>query len=759
MIQPPDLDISAENKAVLAELMDAHGYGGLKKTQAFAFENNILDPGNDLLVAETGNGKTLTAEGVVKKHLDQGDRVAYLVPSVQLVWAKKESLQEWAGDDYSIYSGRGKYRTADVAVGTFDSFYQAILQGAEGARSLDAIVLDDFHELYSSFRGAAIECAISAALYEDIEIYGISATLGNPDELGRWMNSDVHISPEKRQIPIKEYAVDASTSSTKQKIVDVIEENPEKGPYLVFCFAKSWTESRAKGLAEADLFDGPTDRNLRKELSDRVEGMLTETHREILEMLRAGVAYIHADLPGNIKQYILELYEEGELQALTTTTSLAYGFDSPVQTVIVADIKRRGNYVGVYEYVQWAGRAARPRFDYPCGHCFVLTDDPEETSERFFEPTRELEDVKSHIDEEEQFRWLVLELIANGWSSTYELEQFLQHSLFYEQMQEASSSHWGQDQKPKEERLQERLKETTQWLDDEGFVNKSDTWDAFDTTALGRGAVEFKFNSFVRADLISIKSFYNWSEQTDHEDITQLDYLHRVIANFEVELAVSTIEGPLGPVIRNHGYDLDKPGITAGVIRWYWMRNYSTEQIEEESGVDPTYLPGLARKLSDTVKATKYVVKAAPNAQLPEWHDSLVYRTDKGVREDAVPVVSEVNSMGRARIRFLRAYLEQMARQTLDIDRDNSLWTLLCAFREHCGSDDKFEDVLKDQVAMVGPVTARNLSSFIDENNLSDTEIATEEEHALTVNTGRQSAATNTSFSAEATRPTSLKDF
>lgn len=758
MTQPPDLDISPENKAILAELMDAHGFDSLKKTQAFAFENGILDDGNDLLIAETGNGKTLTAEGVVRKHLNQSGRVAYLVPSTQLVWAKKDSLQEWAGDQYSVYSGRNKYRTADIAVGTFESFYQAILRGAEGARDLDAVILDDFHELYSSFRGSSIELAISAALYEDINLYGISATLGNPEELGRWMDAEPHISPEDRQVPIKEHAIDASTNSTKQKVIDVVKDNPEKGPFLVFCFAKSWTESRAQALADADLFEGPSSRNLRKELSDRVDGMLTETHREILEMLRSGVGYVHADLPGSVKQYILELYEEGDLQALTTTTSLAYGFDSPVQSVIIADIKRRGEWVGVFEYVQWAGRAARPRFDYDCGYCFTLTDQPEDAKERFFEPHRELEDVQTHIDDEGAFRWMVLELIANGWSSTHELKEFIEHTLYYEQMKDGESA-WGQSPRPKKERLEERLEEATSWLEEEGFISESDTWDAFNTTALGKGAVAFKFNSFVNASLISIKSFYNWIEETNHSDIRQLDYLHRVIDNFDVALAVSTVEGPLESVIRNHGYDLDEPGITAGVIRWYWMRNYSTEQIEEEAGIDPTYLPGLASKLSDTLRATKHIVEAAPNAQLHDWHESLVYRTDKGVCEDAVPVVSEVNAMGRARVRFLRKYLKQMARQTLDISSDTDLWPLLSAFREHCGNNDKFEDVLKEQVAMVGKVTAKNISSFLEDTEVSETDFATAEEDALAVDASSRSTASSSATSPESTRRTSLSDF
>lgn len=757
MIKPPELDIPAEDKAIIAELMDAHGYDGLKKTQAFAFENGILEDGNNLLVAETGNGKTLTAEAVTKKHLQNGNRVAYLVPSKQLVWDKKETIEEWAGDDYAVYSGRRKYQSADVAVGTFESFYQAILRGAEGARSLDAVVLDDFHELYSGFRGVSIELSISAALYEGIDIYGISATLGNPEELGEWMDADVLVSPEDRQTPIKEFAVDASTSSTKQAVIDVVEDNPDKAPYLVFCFAKSWTESRAKALAEEGLFEGPSDRNLRKELSDRVDGVLTERHREILQMLKAGVAYIHADLPGNIKRYILDLYEEGELQAITTTTSLAYGFDSPVQTVIVADIKRRGEYVGVYEYVQWAGRAARPRFDYPCGYCYTLTDSPDETAERFFSPDRELEAVQTHVDDEEQFRWLVLELIASGWESTHQIEEFIHHTLYWEQMTEESP--WGQTPKPKDERLEERLQETTNWLEDEGFVNENDTWSSYATTALGRGAVNFHFNSFVDANLISIKSFYNWVEETDADEMRQLDYLHRVITNFELALSVDTIDGPLEPTIRDHGYETNKQGITTGLIRWYWMRNYSQERIEEESGVDPTYIPGLASKLSNTIRATEHVVEAAPNARLPDWHDSLTYRVDKGVREDAVPIVSEVDAMGRSRIRFLRSYLEQMARQTLDISDDNDLWTLLSEFYDHAGTDDKFETIIKEQVTMVGKVTAKNLGTFVRENELSPTEQSTAEEEALCVSTNNESAARNTEFAPESTRPTSLTDF
>jgi len=743
MTTPAELDIPAKERATIAELMQAHGYTSLKKTQAYAFNQGILEDGNDLLVAETGNGKTLTAEAIAYKHLKKDNRVAYLVPSNQLVWSKKETIQKWAGDDYSVYSGQNKYRNADIAVGTFESFYQAILEGREGVNSIDAIILDDFHELYSDFRGNAIELAISAALYGDnddnddakgggnAELYGISATLGNPDEIGDWMNADVHISPEDRQTPIKETAIDSSSNSTKQHVVDTIEENPDKSPYLVFCFAKSWTESRAEALAEADILEGPSkDRDIRAELTDRIDGVLTESHKEIIEMIKSGVAYIHADLSGKIKRYVLDLYENGEIEAITTTTSLAYGFDSPVQSVIIADITRMGEYVGVYEYVQWAGRAARPRFNYDTGYCYTLTNDTEETADRYFSPDRELEDVKTHIDNDEQFRWLVLELVANGWDTTEDIEKFIHETLYWEQM--TTENPWGRGPETKQEKLESRLDDTTEWLDKEGFISERSTEQGFTTTSLGRGAVDFHYGSFVNAELGSIKSFYNWIEDSDHNDIRQLDYIYRVVTNFDLTLRTSGVDGRLESAIKSCGYDDNEAGITTGLIRWYWMGNYSMEQIEDETEIDATYLPGLAQKVSNTIRATKYVVEAAPNARTHEWTDDLVFRVDKGIQEDAIPIVADIDALGRVRIRFLRTYLEKMARQTLEVDADNDLWTLLTDFYNHTGSEEKFVDVLIDQTPMIGKITGKNLAALIKEGEIEITNKSTSEENALT---------------------------
>jgi len=83
-------------------------------------------------------------------------------------------------------------------------------------------------------------------MYEGIEVFAMSATVGNPEELASWMDADCTVSPEGRQIEIEERAIDVAGREKKEAIVDVLRREEDKAPFLVFNYAKPWTESRAK---------------------------------------------------------------------------------------------------------------------------------------------------------------------------------------------------------------------------------------------------------------------------------------------------------------------------------------------------------------------------------------------------------------------------------------------------------------------------------------------------------------------------------
>ena len=191
----------------IIELMEAHGYDGLYQTQQQAFEKE-LETGSHLLVAQTGNGKTLCAEYRIKRTLADNARVAYLVPSRSLKTEKEEELNTWCEGDVRVTGKHNDaYEHGDVVIATFEGFYQALLLHPAKVRDIDTVVLDDFHLLYDAYRGFNLEKVITLLMHNSIDIFAMSATIGKPEKIAAWLQyQDVTltVSEEDRQVPIEE---------------------------------------------------------------------------------------------------------------------------------------------------------------------------------------------------------------------------------------------------------------------------------------------------------------------------------------------------------------------------------------------------------------------------------------------------------------------------------------------------------------------------------------------------------------------------
>jgi replicative superfamily II helicase len=276
---PVPTNISSSDQELIKELLDQKPaeFTDLTVTQSEAFEDGVLEEGNHLLIAETGNGKTFVAEAVTKKALRQGNNVAYLVPSVALVGEKHATVSAWTPESATVNKGYG-YQDAEVVVATFESFFEAVIRGY--ADRFDTVVLDDFHEIYSGHRGPNIEKGISAALDRDMEILGISATVGNPHTIARWLEADLTISSEERAVPISEEPVEKTQEDYADQISRIIRNNREKGPFLVFNDTTSNAAARAKGLADEHSFDTGDSVNFHEQVDEAVKTELTDTHEE-----------------------------------------------------------------------------------------------------------------------------------------------------------------------------------------------------------------------------------------------------------------------------------------------------------------------------------------------------------------------------------------------------------------------------------------------------------------------------------------------
>ena len=667
----PD-NIPEADQELITELLEQKPpeFTDLTVTQYEAFEDRVLNDGNHLLIAETGNGKTFVAEAVIKKALQRGDVVAYLVPSVTLVGEKHTTISAWAPDSVTVSSG-GNYPEATVIVATFESFFEAIIRGY--ADRFDTVVLDDFHEIYSSHRGPNIEKAISAALDQDMELLGISATVGNPHTIARWLEADLTISSEERAVPILEEPVEKTNEDYDRQIARIIRSHSDKGPFLVFNDTTSNAEARARGVADRASFDPAADIDFRGEVEDALSTELTDKHQKLIRLLRNGVAYHHAQMADGLKDLIEQYTERGIVKCVFCTTTLSYGFDSPVQSVIVANLKRWDGFrqfIGIYEYVQWIGRAGRDAENYDEAYAFPMYDDPE-ASDRFQFDTpveeKDLEDVESHLSGQQALRWLVLELITYGWETDEEVLDFVHSTLFWSETVEQVPQHVRDDFSIQPgQNVADEVESTLTWLTAHGLVNQpvgqpQGETTRYSATELGEALVEYEHSNWFDDSVQSILELADWLDDQGG-DLTPERLVERLADEYYHcdEGFWSEGEGPLNEKLELH--NLAGPeGTTAGIICWLWCAGISITDIEDLLGADDlSGLASTAANLSTAVESVTLLYEPFNMPDEPEWLEMFAKQIDAGVPGPDMYLVRNVHGFARVLYNNLKDQLNSM---------------------------------------------------------------------------------------------------
>lgn len=718
--------IPQEDQELISDLLDAKPpkFTDLTKTQYESFDQGALDDENHLLVAETGNGKTFVAEAITKKALENNKNVAYLVPSVALVNDKFETIQSWAPNRKEIRKRSG-YTEANVIVATFESYFEAVIRGYAGR--FDCVILDDFHEIYSSHRGATIEKGISSALNSsDRKVFALSATLGNPDTLARWMDAKLTISTENRAVPIIETPIEKTDQTYAEQISDIIADNPEKGPFLAFCDTTRNAEARAKGIARTTSFDVPSDINFKQLVQNNISTDLTDKHKKLITLLRNGIAYHHGQMETELKNEIERLAEQGIVKCVTCTTSLSYGFDSPVLSVIVADLKRwdgTRKFIGVFEYVQMIGRAGRDSKRYDEAYAFPLYDDNEQAQERFQFETKveekEIEDVESHLKGSTNLRWLLLELINYGWETEAELFEFIQSTLFYsETVQQAPDHIKNNPNITPSDHIHDSVTTELEWLCEQELIEETYSPQGenktYRATELGNGFVEFEHSNWFPNTIQGLLDLTWWLEQ-EHEErsLTPERLINKLAGKYYHCEASAKIDHPnISPQMEEHGL-YDKPGTTAALICWFWTSGVSVPKMEDLLDLnDLSKLPSTANNLSTALSSLTHLYSPFDMPREPEWIEKLADQVETGISGPDLVLVSNVNHFGRILYNNLTEQINKTgAGSEWDPGEGNYLLPRLKALLNNAGEDITL-DVLTD-TPKIGPKIGENVLNAI----------------------------------------------
>ncbi|USZ68210.1 DEAD/DEAH box helicase [Halorussus salilacus] len=266
-----------------------------------------------LVVAPTGTGKTETAmlpvfDAIARARDEDGPRFGisalYVTPLRALNRDMRERLEWWGetldldvdvrhGDTTDYRRGKQADDPPDVLVTTPETL-QAMLTGSKLRKALSDVhhvVVDEVHELASAKRGAQLTVGLErlGELAGEFQRIGLSATVGDPEEVGRFLTGDrgceiVEVDAgSKVEFEVREPEVteadeqlagelmtDPEYASHVRAILDVVEDHDST---LIFVNTRQTAEalgSRFKALdADVGVHHGSLSKEARIDVEDR----------------------------------------------------------------------------------------------------------------------------------------------------------------------------------------------------------------------------------------------------------------------------------------------------------------------------------------------------------------------------------------------------------------------------------------------------------------------------------------------------------
>jgi len=353
----------------IRRLVEERGFISPTDPQAMGIEP-ILSGKNVLIIAPTGTGKTEAAILPILSKMPSG-MLLYITPLRALNrdlmeriswWANKLDLRVSVRHGDTPKSEREAQRIAppDILVTTPETL-QIMLMGRklrEILSSVKYVVVDEVHELASSKRGAQLSLALERLrdLTGGFQIVGLSATVGNPDEVARFL------------VGSAEECVIVDVSSKKSMSIEVVYPEPSDSD---------------RRIAERIYLDPDVVARMSYilKLMDSAKSMLifvnTRPMSEILgnrfKLLnsRIPVEVHHGSLSAEERRKTEEWLKSGRIKAVICTSSLELGIDvGTVEVVVQYNSPRQ-----VSKLIQRVGRSGHKFYEVSRGFVLVINSD------------------------------------------------------------------------------------------------------------------------------------------------------------------------------------------------------------------------------------------------------------------------------------------------------------------------------------------------------------------------------------------------
>ena len=181
-------------------LLEKKGFETLRPSQAKSIDAGLFEDKNLLVCTPTASGKTLVAEfAFLNAVLHDKGKAAYIVPLRALASEKfKQFKKDYPFLKIGLSSGDldstdTHLTNSDVIITTSEKFDSLLRHKAPFIQRLKTVVIDEIHLLNDASRGPTLEIIITLLKKElkNVQIVGLSATIGNPKELSSWLDAEL----------------------------------------------------------------------------------------------------------------------------------------------------------------------------------------------------------------------------------------------------------------------------------------------------------------------------------------------------------------------------------------------------------------------------------------------------------------------------------------------------------------------------------------------------------------------------------------
>ena len=358
--------------------------------------------------AATGTGKTLIADYIINKFIDEGKRVIYTAPIKALSNQKfRDFRAEYGEDRIGIITGDVQINTeAQVLVMTTEIYRNMLITNDAIISSVRYIVFDEIHYISDWERGTIWEESIIFSPAH-MRFLCLSATIPNAEQFAQWIQTikehpvDV-VRYDKRAVPLKHFLYDIDLGiTTAQELKDVlkipnyddvfarrkkkaqermplpdhtgiVKELKQRGwlPCFYFVFSRLMCERKARELAQQQNFLTNQQRTKIAEIFKKTipaEVAVMPSVQRLRAYALRGVGVHHAGLLPKFKEAIELSFAEGLIPVLYTTETFAVGINMPAKAVVFNSLHKfdgmNFRYLNSKEYFQLAGRAGRRGID------------------------------------------------------------------------------------------------------------------------------------------------------------------------------------------------------------------------------------------------------------------------------------------------------------------------------------------------------------------------------------------------------------